>query len=135
MSEDTVVEEQKPFNPIELLQGFSGAPSSDKIEEWKQTFGEVFLQGFSETELFILRPLQWKEHKDLQKKVATPVKEGEEPMTELDYQASVVNLCLLWTSVKLPIQKAGTIPTLFEMIMLNSNFVDPRVAAQFSCRL
>lgn len=128
------VESQLP-DLASLLAKFKGSPTSEKIEEWKQEFGEVFCSGLSETELFLFRPLTWSEHKTLQKQLSTPPKEGEQAPTEEDYQESVVRKCLLWTSNDRTLQKGGTIPTLYEQVMANSNFVNPALAAALVIRL
>jgi hypothetical protein len=137
MSEPEVekVVESGPPNLAKLLVSFEGAPSAAQLETWKQQHGELFVSGFSETELFVFRPLSWKEHKHVNKTLATPVEEGEEPRTEFDLQEMVVDLCLLWTSVPSYQTKGGTIPSIFEMIMLNSNFTSPQTMAAFTMRL
>lgn len=138
MSEEKVKEEEKEQqgpNLPGLLAAFEGGPSETQIEEWKQQFGEIFVSGFSEEELFVFRPLSWKEHKALNKELSAPLKEGEEPKTELDLQEKVVDLCLLWTSVANYESKGGTVPTLFEQISLNSNFVNPQLAMAFVAKL
>jgi len=120
---------------VKLLKEFKGSPSQQDIEAWKQEHGEIFVSGFSETELFIFRPLTWAEHKNLGKQLSKPLEEGEEEKTEDDMKEGVVDLCLLWTSVPNYMQKGGTIPTLFEQVMLNSNFVNPQVALAFVAKL
>jgi hypothetical protein len=129
------VEESGPPNLPSMLKKLEGHPSDEQIETWKQQYGEVFVSGFSETELFVFRPLSWKEHKDLTKALSTPVEEGEEPKTEFDLQELVVDTCLLWTSVPEFHKKGGTIPTLFEQTMANSNFVAPQIALSFVAKL
>jgi len=127
-------EDEKP-DLAGLLTKFPGAPNSVQIESWKEEHGEIFCSAFSETELFIFRPVTWREHKEFQKLLTTPPKEDEEPITEFDYQEQVVQAVLLWTSVKKLGSKGGNIPTLFEQVMANSNFCSPQVALQFVIRL
>jgi hypothetical protein len=132
---ETEVAEDGPPNLAQLLAKFEGSPSSKQIETWKQQHGEIFCTGFSETEFYVFRPLTWKEHKELTKKLSAPTQEGEEPKTEADLQESVVDTCLLWTSVANFHQKGGTIPAIFEAVMLNSNFVNPQIVMQFTIKL
>ena len=130
MSEEEVVQEEAP-SLLDFLAKYEGAPTAGKIEEWKQSFGEIYCSGFSDNELFIFRPLSWKEHKDFQKLAA----QAEEQVTEADLQEKVVKTCLLWTSVKNLLSKGGNIPTLFEQIMMHSNFVPPQAAVSLVVRL
>ena len=134
---ENVSQEQQEAAPdlASILSNFPGSPDSTQLESWKEEYGEIFCSGFSPTELFIFRPLSWKEHKNIQKKLVTPPAEGEEPLTEFDFQEMVVETCLLWTCVKNATNKGGTIPTLFEQVMMNSNFMDPRMAAAFVIKL
>ena len=139
-SEEEVVEtdktEESPMPDLAaLLSAFPGAPDSAKLEEWKQEHGEIFCSGFSDKELFIFKALSWRTHKALQKLLATPPVQGQEPMSEFDYQQKVVENCLLWKTVSDLGNKGGTIPTLYEQIMMNSNFMDPRMAAAFVIKL
>jgi hypothetical protein len=126
MSEET---KQAP-NLVDMLKEFPGAPDSEKIDSWKQKHGEVFCSAFSDTEVFIWRSLTRKEYVDIQK---TP---REQPLSELEVQDLVVNLCLLWSSNEKILElKGGSISTLSEQIMMNSNFLAPQVAASFVIRL
>jgi len=134
VKEQEILEEDGPPNLPSLLAKFEGAPGSQQIELWKQEFGEVFVSGFSETELFVFRPLSWQEHKNINKQLSVQ-EEGEEPKTEFDLQELVVDTCLLWTSVPNFANKGGTIPTLFEQTMSNSNFLPPQLALSFVAKL
>lgn len=136
-SEEKVSQEKQDKGPdlADILSNFPGAPNNSQLEEWKEEHGEIFCSGFSERELFIFRPLSWLEHKTVQKKLVTQPQQGEEPLTEFDFQEMVVETCLLWTSVKNAVQKGGTIPTLFEQVMMNSNFMPPQMAAAFVIKL
>ena len=136
MDPETTTAQETTGTPdlADLLSKFPDAPNTSAREALKQEHGEIFCSGFSETELFIFRPVTWGEHKNFQKKLVTPV-EGQEPMTEFDYQEMIVATCLLWTSVKNLSQKGGSIPTLFEQIMQNSNFISPQIASQFVVKL
>lgn len=112
-----------------LLARFEGAPEAATVEGWKGQFGDVFVSAFSNDEIFIFRSLRRNEYADLQDKVAS----GE--MSPLAQEEATVNTCLLWTSVKDLSAKAGTIPTLLEQILQNSNFIPPQLAAQFVAKL
>jgi hypothetical protein len=121
---------------VNLLKDFDGAPGQAEIEKWKQQFGEVFVSGFSETELFVWRPLARDEYVAYQKKMRTPVKEGEEAMTDLDFEEAVVKKCVVWGSdMNILNTKGGSVSTLSEQIMTNSNFMAPAMASVLVMKL
>jgi hypothetical protein len=118
-----------------LLAVFPGAPGKDQLELWKQEHGEIFCSGFSETELFVWRALSRREYVNLQKQLRTPPQNGQEPLTDLDYEELVVRTCVLWSSVKNLNQKGGSISTLSEQVLMNSNFMPPQMAQAFVIKL
>lgn len=111
------------------LSGFEGAPGTETIEGWKGQFGDVFVSAFSNDEIFIFRSLRRSEYVELQDALAM------NEMTPVQQEDKTVNTCLLWTSVKDLSSKAGTIPTLLEQVLQNSNFVPPQLASQFVAKL
>jgi hypothetical protein len=122
-------------NLAQILAVFPGSPTQQELESWKQLHGEIMCSGFSETELFIWRALNRSDYVSLQKKMRTPPEEGKEPLNEFDYEEMVVKTCLLWASIPDISKKAGSVSTLSEQILMNSNFMPPQVAAQFVIRL
>ena len=135
--EEAKQEEAAPVAPdlAGLLAVFPGAPDKDQLETWKQQFGEIFCSGFSETELFIWRALSRREYTGLQKKLRSPPQQGQEPLNELDYEEMVVSTCTLWASVPDVTRKGGSISTLSEQVLMNSNFMPPQMAAAFVIKL
>ena len=134
------VEDQQPSeeNDGEQIKGaldaFAESPSKEQIEGWKQQYGEVFCSGFSESELLIWRPISRGEFVQMQTQLA----QAEQPVSQFDLEAQIVQMCTLWASepAKLSLnQKAGSLSTVHEQIMMNSNFMDPRVAAALVVRL
>lgn len=128
--EETVADPSKEI--ADALAKFSGAPTKEMIEGWKQQHGDVFCSGFSENELLIWKPLSRQEFVDIQTKLA------QEQGTQMDQERDVVTACILWASddaKKALVQKAGSYPTVHEQIMFNSNFVDPRVASALVIKL
>jgi len=111
------------------LSKFEGAPAPEMITGWKENYGDVYVSAFSEDEIFIFRSLSRSEYTSLQERAAT------EQLDALAYEEESVKTCLLWSSVQDLNRKAGTIPSLMEMIMQNSNFVPPQVAAQLVAKL
>lgn len=127
------VQEETP-NLASLLKNFANAPDETQIESWKQAHGEVLCSGMSETELYIWRPLTRMEFADLQAKALA----NQEQVSNLVHEEQIVNQCVLWCTEpggKALTNKAGTLTTLHEQIMQNSNFVDPRMAAALVVKL
>jgi hypothetical protein len=120
-------------NLVDLLKDFKDAPADTDIEKWKQKFGETFVSGFSETELFVWRPLSRMEYVELQKKLVAQVPEA--PFTDWDFEEAVVKICVLWGSDDTLIKKGGSISTLSEQIMTNSNFMAPQMASVLVMKL
>jgi hypothetical protein len=128
-------EEKTPAQGVaEALSKFEGAPTSEQIEGWKQEFGEVFCSAFSEEELLIFRPVNRGEFVKMQ----TDAANAERPWTQLDMEGVVSEMCLLWASdnaQKSLRTKAGSLSTLHEWVMANSNFMDPRIASALVIKL
>lgn len=138
-SENSALEEkeQEQERPEETLASnlaiFPGAPTQEQIEEWKQKAGEVFCSGFSDVELFIWRPVTRKEFIGLQTELAQV-----ENATQWDLEEKLVELCILWSTpagFDSLSKKAGTLSSLHEQIMQNSNFVNPAMASALVIKL
>jgi hypothetical protein len=118
----------------DLLKNFEGSPDQAKIDGWKAQFGDVFCSAFSETELFIWRPLnrmEWREHQ-----IAMSQAEGQ--LDPFALEEEMVAKCMLWMSgpgEKSLTLKAGSASTLHEQLLQNSNFVDPRLASNLVVKL
>lgn len=133
-NKDAQVEEQQVERPAfeAYLEGIPGAPGKDQIEKWKQQFGEVLCSGFSETELFIWRPITRAEFVNLQTIMA------QQEATQFEFEERLVEACVLWASPagQQSLQtKAGSLSTLQEQIMQNSNFMNPAVASALVIKL
>lgn len=112
----------------DTLGKFEGAPGEEAITGWKAKFGDVYVSAFTEEEIFIFRSLTRAEYRNLQESAA------EHSLDGMQYEEETVKVCLLWGSVDLN-TKAGTIPSLVEMITQHSNFVPAPVAAQLVAKL
>jgi hypothetical protein len=126
--------EDKEKSLADALSVFPGAPSQADIEGWKAKYGEVFCSGFSETELHVWRPVNRAEFVEMQ----TMLAQADVPVTQLDVEEQMVAKVVLWSSplaVSALSQKAGSLTTLYEQIMQNSNFVSPQVAAALVIKL
>lgn len=136
MSEEQVKEQEKKeeLEPAQAaLKEQDDAPSQEQVELWKAQHGDVFVMALSPSEVFVFRCLQRREHLALQNHAA------QNNLTEIDWPELVVNACLLWSRGDVQndwsVTKAGTVNTLYEQIMANSNFLNPMHAASLVSKL
>jgi hypothetical protein len=129
MSEnETPQEENTPVVPdlASLLAEVPGSPDPTTIESWKKKHGEIFCSGFTDSELFIWRPVTRREYLNLQKSQTE----------DFDFQEALVKVCVLWGSDMVSLdRKAGSINTLAEQILQNSNFMPPQIASNLVIKL
>ena len=121
-------------NLANILSAFPKAPSEGNIEQWKQSHGEVYCSGFSEEELVVWRPINRREFVSLQE----TIQNSEERVSTFELEEEVVSKCILWASPKgeQALQhKAGSLTTLNEQIMQNSNFINPQMASALVVKL
>src|SRR3990167_3689911 len=128
INEEVKVDQQAEEDPDvgKALFAFSGSPSRDEIDKWKTQYGDVYCSGLSPTELFIFRPLKRKEFVEMQ--IALSQNQGN----QFGSEENTVRTCLLWASepgMASMETKAGTLATLNEQVLQNSNFVSPMVAS------
>lgn len=124
-------EEKKKEKVDPILEEWNArekGPSDEQIAGWKQQFGECYLMSFSPQEPFVFRPINRLEYKNLLQKAKD----------DNQFQEMVVQRCVLWPSIDtnhLTGGKAGTIPTLYGVIMEGSNFLDPNEAVMLVRKL
>ncbi len=147
MNETPVVEEpvveEKPVTPpnlLDLIKARPNGPTQDILDGWKNKYGAIYASGFSEEELYVWRAITRNEYKKVQienQKIAN-LKEDEQIDAQMASEERIVSMCLLWP-VKTPEQLAngagGTVPTLLEQILQQSNFVSPAQASQLVIKL
>ena len=129
-------EEQAP-DIADFLSAFPGAPTHDQINQWKATYGEVLCSGFSDTELYIWRPLSRQEFLEIQQEVRQAAQAGQQA-GDAEIELRIVGICTLWASDpgrKALDSKGGSISTLHEQIMLSSNFLPSNVAVNMVIKL
>jgi len=117
-----------------ILSEYPKSPSEVSIEKWKRNHGEVFCSGFNEEELIVWRPINRREFVELQE----TIQNSDQPVSNFDLEEKVVSKCVLWSSEKgqqALEHKAGSLSTLNEQIMQNSNFVNPQMAAALVVKL
>lgn len=136
MSEEAVqqqTEEEKVEQLPDIMKKIPDAPTQDQIEKWKAEYGEVYVSGFSETELFVWHPIARPAYVQIQELVQNP----EHQMTQFKFEELVCDSCVLWKSVKVSWEKgkAGTPQSLFEQIMNQSNFLTPAASSMLVAKL
>ena len=136
MSEQEVKKEEvvQPSQPSlqDFLAKLPGAPDQMTIEKWKTQYGDVLVCGFSETEIYVWRPLTRGEHRSLQ----AGLQSAEGSVDQLRYEEMVCDVCVLYPkNINWEQTKGGTASTLSEQIFQNSNFVNPQAASVMVIKL
>lgn len=124
--------EEKKSGLKDLLSAYAGAPTQEQVDQWKTKFGDVFVSGFSEEELFIFRSIKRQEWIALQTEAAK-----QQQITEFEFEEMVCDTCVLWRSNTISWQnsKAGTVSALHEQILQRSNFVTAQAASMLVAKL
>jgi hypothetical protein len=132
MSDDAEKKEEEK-GLANILKQYKDSPSPEQIEKWKATFGDVYVSGFSETELFVWRSITRPEWVELQSFAANP----DNKVDNFGFEVLVCETCVLWSSVTVSLKKgkAGTPSALQEQILQNSNFLTPQAAAMLVAKL
>ncbi len=141
MSEEQKVEQKQEENPQaqiaanlqQLLSTFDGAPDQAQINAWKKQYKEVFVSGFSDSEVYLWRTITRPEYVQVQKKIQEP----NSPIDQYKLEEMVCETCVLWKSTEESWAegKAGTPNALSEQIMQNSNFLSPQAASMLVVKL
>ena len=130
---DLVPDVQPQKGLADFLRDFPTAPSQEQIEKWKTQFGDVYVSGFSETELYIWRAIRRSEWVSLQSRATDPDKK----MDQYGFEEAVCEIAVLWKSVAVSFSdgKAGVPTSLQEQILQNSNFLSPQAASMLVAKL
>jgi hypothetical protein len=115
----------------DLLMKDKKAPVQSEIEKWKALYGDVYVSGFSEEELYIFRSVKRSEWVKLQEKAQV------EQLNQFQFEELLCNLCVLWKSVDVSWEngKAGAPSALQEQILQHSNFLTPQAASLLVAKL
>lgn len=132
MSEEQKMEE-KPKGLAEILQDYPNAPSPEQVEGWKTKHGDIYVSGFSETELYVWRAVTRPEWVKLQMAASDPANK----IGPFDFEVMLCNTCILWSSVNKSLEegKAGNPTALQEQILQHSNFLTPQAATMLVAKL
>jgi hypothetical protein len=120
----TEPEQQKVFSAKEALKLIPGAPVQAQIDAWKSQFGAVYSLPFSDREIFLWRPLNRFEWQQFVKNEAL-VKD------EQKFQEQIVTRAVLYPKLDamgINQTRAGTIQTLYQIIMQGSYFISAELA-------
>ena len=131
MTKEKAVETQEQPTLVDFLAKLPDAPTKETIDQWKAEHGEVFVSGFSESELFIFRPLLRSEHRKMQ----LAAQDQQNPVDQLAYEEMVCDLVVLYPKENNWEKKAGVASTLFEQVMQNSAFFSPSAASMMVMKL
>lgn len=130
-TEEVTKKDQTPQEQLpQLLKEVAGSPTQEQIDKWKTEYNEVYVSGFSETELYVWRPVFRPEYTKLQAEAQ------EKGWSQGQFEEAVCSLCVLFPAgVDFSKSKAGTPSTLYEQIAYNSNFYSPAAASMLVARL
>lgn len=131
MSEEK--KEEQPKGLADILRAYPNAPSPEQVEGWKLKYGDIYVSGFSETELYVWRAITRPEWVKLQMFAGDP----ENKVDQFQFEVLVCNTCILWSSVDRPLDegKAGNPSAIQEQILQQSNFLTPQAAAMLVAKL
>jgi len=116
-----------------LLTAFPSAPNKEQIDAWKSRYRDIFVSGFSDSEIYIWRAITRPEYVQVQRQLQEP----NSPIDQFKLEEMVCETCVLWKSVDVSWTegKAGTPNALSEQIMQNSNFLSPQAASMLVIKL
>lgn len=141
-------EPQEEIDPLEYIQAnFDNAPSSSDVELWKQRFGDVFITGLTDDEVFIWRTVKRLEYKNIMARVAAAMQtmaKTQTAMANVDegrnslFIEELCKTCILWPSIdqnQLAFSKAGTLDALANLILEGSNFLAHSLAVRLTRKI
>lgn len=107
--------EKRTAKKEELL--FEGGPTIAQVEEWKRLYGAIYMTEFDDGEVFIWRPLNRKEFKEIMK---------IDGADSLYREERVCEKCIIWPEnydfMSMSLGKAGVPTMISEQIMEKSGF-------------
>jgi len=127
--EEKLVEKikQKQIQEDIIMNGFKalgGKPSDEMIEEWKKVHGKIFTIGFDSDEYYVFRPLKRLEWRNLTAQLAKQPDESKR-------QEAICIRSVLWPKLDPMVINnglAGSVSSLYEVILQASNFLAPQEA-------
>lgn len=105
---------------LDLKKSFPNAPDKSQVDIWKASAGRIRVAPFNEDEVYILRAVKSAEYKGMIEQARTSGN-PDQFLKEL-----VVMKCVLWPrqdTSTIADMYAGTIDTLYTIVMQSSNFL------------
>lgn len=135
--ENEILEENQEDGPIDAIDALhqefgSEVPSRQVIEQWKARFGSVHAYVSPTDEFYMFRPLTRLEHRNLRRDMGQLERSAsaqedpgivEDQMIERTLQACVLVPSDFMSPDNVNQSPAGLFPTLYELVMLHSNFL------------
>jgi len=133
-AQDTTVDQGPDIAAIatQLKEKYPNIPDPDVFEQWKESFGKIFIVPLSDDEIYVFRRLTRLEWKTIQKEMQQVSQAGVN-VDSMWIEERVVKQALLYPSWDINfknVSAAGTISTLYKQITLVSNFLDDQTAMQ-----
>jgi hypothetical protein len=130
---------------LEKLYSMPGAPTPNNIASWKRQYGDdnVNVIAFGDEDVYVFVPLsrsQWQNiQSTAQAAAGTSAAPTQEKLQEMMME-SVIKYAVKWPASVRSVEfahasKAGVIPTLHEVIMLHSYFLNPAQAMMLTTKL
>ena len=124
---------------LDALKDEENAPTEQDIESWKQRFGKsgVYVMAFGEGNIFVYHHLtrnQWKKIREIMDKI----QQGNEKDIEELLKEKVIQFCTLWPQLPpnyFEICKAGIVDSLYQVILINSGFLNTQQAMLLTTQL
>jgi len=125
---------------LEILGNTPGAPGQAQIDQWKRQYGAnaVHCIAFGEGDVYIFTHLkrgQWQQIQQMAEQIA---QQGGNQAMQDKMSEKIVQHAMIWP--RLPIEffvnsRAGVVPSLYEVIMLNSYFLNAQQAMLLTTQL
>jgi hypothetical protein len=125
---------------LEILTSTPGAPGQPQIDAWKRQYGAnaVHCIAFGEGDVYIFTHLkrgQWQQIQQMTEQIA---QQGGNQVVQDKMTEKIVQHAMIWP--RLPIEffinsRAGVVPSLYEVIMLNSYFLNAQQAMLLTTQL
>lgn len=122
--EEVKKEPEKPLTALERLKKFKGCPSDDEVQNWKKNYHEILTFSPGDEEMYVFRPLNRQEWKQLK------VKLENVPNEDMVHE-TIVGRCVLWPaldSLSVAASRAGLAKTIYNLIMVGSYFLPDEIA-------
>jgi len=139
---------QEEIDPLVYIQeNFEGAPTDPQVERWLDQWGDVFVTGLTDDEVFIWRTCKRLEYKNIIRQVNAAAEamanaaQGSVSVDDLRndlFIEKIAEKCVLWPDInqdQITLSKAGTLDTLTNLVLEASNFIPHSLALRLTRKL